>query len=417
MHRLGWRVILACLATAALSLGAAGIASAHRARFRHVHGAAARQQAFRARLRAQAHKAAGRARASSLNSTAGDSDLADESAAVRLRTHAPRQRRVRAGAGQRGPAGWQLGSSAGRLAGGDHAAVQRGAANYTDPFWSNIGAGFSLVGGRSTALAQDPDGAWFAGAADGGVWRSTDQGATWPRCSTPCRACRSARSPSTRSTARCGSGTGEANTRQDSYAGTGVYRAADDGTRLPARRRQRDATTRSSRTPSSSSRLTAQGTPTPPPTTACSATPRHRAVDRGAGPGRRRRLPAVRQPDDVGGRSCPGSGGRDVIAAIGWRGPSEHAEQRLLRVHGRWPQLPPGHGHRGHQRRRHRPHHVRLLRRRHEAVRDRRVAARSRRPAESMLQGIFVATGSPASVAGPWTKIADEAKLAAPARP
>src|SRR3984957_15102238 len=31
--------------------------------------------------------------------------------------------------------------------------------NYTDPFWSNVGAGFSLVGGRVTALATTPDGA------------------------------------------------------------------------------------------------------------------------------------------------------------------------------------------------------------------------------------------------------------------
>src|SRR6202021_3750781 len=33
--------------------------------------------------------------------------------------------------------------------------------------------------------------------------------------------------------------------------------------------------------------------------------------------------------------------------------------------------------------------------------------------AESVLQGIFVSSGSPASLTGPWTKIADEATLAA----
>jgi hypothetical protein len=32
---------------------------------------------------------------------------------------------------------------------------------------------------------------------------------------------------------------------------------------------------------------------------------------------------------------------------------------------------------------------------------------------ETSLQGIFVSNGAPASVAGPWTEIADEAKLAA----
>jgi hypothetical protein len=51
--------------------------------------------------------------------------------------------------------------------------------DYTDPFWSNIGAGFSLVGGRTTALVTAPDGTWFAGTADGGVWRSADQGQHW----------------------------------------------------------------------------------------------------------------------------------------------------------------------------------------------------------------------------------------------
>src|SRR5258708_28478013 len=48
--------------------------------------------------------------------------------------------------------------------------------NYTDPFWSNLGSGFSLVGGRTTSLAVTANGAWFAGAADGGGWRSTAQG-------------------------------------------------------------------------------------------------------------------------------------------------------------------------------------------------------------------------------------------------
>ena len=38
--------------------------------------------------------------------------------------------------------------------------------NYTDPFWSNVGAGFSLVGGRVTALATTTNGHWFEPAAD-----------------------------------------------------------------------------------------------------------------------------------------------------------------------------------------------------------------------------------------------------------
>ena len=71
--------------------------------------------------------------------------------------------------------------------------------HYTDPFWSNVGAGFSLVGGRVTALATTPDGAWFAGAAVGGVWRSYDQGAHLdPGHRRPCPTCRLAPSRSIR---------------------------------------------------------------------------------------------------------------------------------------------------------------------------------------------------------------------------
>ena len=102
-------------------------------------------------------------------------------------------------------------------------------ANYTDPFWSNVGAGFSLVGGRVTALATTPDGAWFAGAADGGVWRSYDQGAHWtpvtdnlPDMSTGALAVDPVN----------GSlwlGTGEANESQDSYQGDGVWVSTNDG--------------------------------------------------------------------------------------------------------------------------------------------------------------------------------------------
>ncbi len=101
--------------------------------------------------------------------------------------------------------------------------------NFTDPFWGNEGAGFSLVSGRATALAATPDGTWFVGTADGGVWRSRNQGLTW----TP--------TFDSMPTLSIGAlavdpidgslwvGTGEANTSQDSYSGTGVYRSDDDG--------------------------------------------------------------------------------------------------------------------------------------------------------------------------------------------
>jgi sugar lactone lactonase YvrE len=101
--------------------------------------------------------------------------------------------------------------------------------NYTDPFWGNQGAGFSIVSGRATALTATPDGTWFVGTADGGVWRSRNQGRTWmptfdsmPTLSIGALAV----DPVDGS---LWVGTGEANTSQDSYAGTGVYRSADDG--------------------------------------------------------------------------------------------------------------------------------------------------------------------------------------------
>jgi hypothetical protein len=99
---------------------------------------------------------------------------------------------------------------------------------YTDPAWSNVGTGFSVVGGRITSLAADGD-ALFAGAADGGVWRSDDGGANWrpltdqqPSLSVGSLAI----NPADHS---LWVGTGEANTSQDSYLGTGVYRSAEDG--------------------------------------------------------------------------------------------------------------------------------------------------------------------------------------------
>ena len=104
---------------------------------------------------------------------------------------------------------------------------------YIDPTsnFSNSGAGDRWVAGRVTSLAAAPDGSLFAGAADGGVWKSTDGGSHW----TPVT--------DTQGTLSIGAllvvsgkrgytvyaGTGEANTSSDSYAGIGVIKSTDGG--------------------------------------------------------------------------------------------------------------------------------------------------------------------------------------------
>ena len=104
---------------------------------------------------------------------------------------------------------------------------------YIDPTsnFANSGAGDRWVGGRITALATAPDGSLFLGAADGGVWRSSDNGGHW----TPLT--------DTQGTLSIGAllvvpgadgytvyaGTGEANTSSDSYAGIGVIASSDGG--------------------------------------------------------------------------------------------------------------------------------------------------------------------------------------------
>ena len=100
-------------------------------------------------------------------------------------------------------------------------------AGYTDPYWSNIGAGFRNVAGRTTALAVDGK-AYYVGAADGGVWKSINGGRSWHSIW------------DRQSTLSIGAllvtpghalwvGTGEANTNSDSYLGTGVYRSTNGG--------------------------------------------------------------------------------------------------------------------------------------------------------------------------------------------
>ena len=104
---------------------------------------------------------------------------------------------------------------------------------YVDPTsnFSNSGAGDRWVSGRMTALASAPDGSLFAGAADGGVWKSTDGGQHW----TPLTDTQDTLSIGALLVTSSGrgytvyAGTGEANTSSDSYAGVGVIASTDGG--------------------------------------------------------------------------------------------------------------------------------------------------------------------------------------------
>jgi hypothetical protein len=280
--------------------------------------------------------------------------------------------------------------------------------NYTDPNWGNQGAGFSTVSGRVTALATTPDGTWFAGTADGGVWRSYDQGQTWKAVfdSMPTLSIGAiAVDP------RDGSvwvGTGEANESTDSYAGTGVYRSFNDG-----RSWQRVGDDSSGNNPIDSHTV-------------------YRIAFTGRGvayaatnSGLFRYSPRSGQWTQVLGATVfppydwqvtdvavvPGTNGHDVIAAIGWHGPGNTENNGFYESTDR------GHtfskvtitgainaSDQGRTTFAYSADGTRL----YAVVQSLSALATGQ---ESVLQGVFVSTGSPASVAGPWTLIGDENTL------
>ena len=100
--------------------------------------------------------------------------------------------------------------------------------DYRDPVWSNSGAGWGLVSGRSTAIAVDGD-AIYAGMADGGVWKSTDDGADWTPLLDDAPTLSIGAVSVNPADHSIWVGTGEANTSSDSYAGIGVLRSTDGG--------------------------------------------------------------------------------------------------------------------------------------------------------------------------------------------
>lgn len=118
-----------------------------------------------------------------------------------------------------------------------------GAAAASDPPWTPVGPQPStspdfapFVSGRVTALALDPHDTTgntvYLGAAQGGVWKTTNSGITWTPLtdSQPSLAVGSlAIDPST-TTSTIYVGTGEENFAIDSYYGAGVLKSTDGGT-------------------------------------------------------------------------------------------------------------------------------------------------------------------------------------------
>src|SRR4029079_14615426 len=99
---------------------------------------------------------------------------------------------------------------------------------YRDPAFSNLSGGAGLVAGRITGLAVG-GGYIYAGGADGGVFRSANNGATW----TPLTDGLPTLSVGDLRLAPDGAlwlATGEANTGATSYVGSGVYRLTNPQT-------------------------------------------------------------------------------------------------------------------------------------------------------------------------------------------
>ncbi|WP_370151141.1 glycosyl hydrolase [Streptacidiphilus sp. EB129] len=87
---------------------------------------------------------------------------------------------------------------------------------------SNSSGGSGLVTGRMAALAADDQGHVYAGAAGGGVWRSSTGGGNWTPISDKLPA-QATGALALDAQHRLWLGTGEATTNADAYLGSGVY--------------------------------------------------------------------------------------------------------------------------------------------------------------------------------------------------
>ena len=400
-HTRSKRVLFAGVAALGTTMALAGVSSAAPAN--NTHGAAARQQAYRAHTKATGG-------APTNTHTPDDGDLAGQAAQYSNERTAPGTTLSgdALGAAQQAAARLPVSGSAWQEVTNQPYNAQP--SNYTDPFWSNVGAGFSLVGGRTTALVADAQGNWYAGAADGGVWKSTDQGVHWtaifdsqPTLSVGALAIDPA-------DGSLWVGTGEANTSQDSYAGTGTYRSTDGGATF----------TRVGDLSDGSNPLSSHTTYRLAFDPAGDA---YAATDFGLYrfPAGGHQWSAVLQPTSDGSpysqhvtdvAVVPNTGGQDVITVVGWRGPGDTGNNGFYESTdggttfnkvtptgaidatdiGRTTFAYSADG-------------SKL----YAVVESPKALAAG---SESVLQGIFVSSGSPASVAGPWAKIGDEAKLA-----
>jgi hypothetical protein len=415
-----WRAALVGSLAMGVTLSLSGIAVAGTPQ--GSRGGAARQQAQNAYLRTHSSAASSANAATSEptnNHTPDDGDLADQFAQYESERTAPAafvSGQPLVSAQQQAAALPETGSAWQEFTNEPYNAQP---SNYTDPFWSNVGAGFSLVGGRTTALVTGRDGTWFAGTADGGVWRSADQGKRWQQVfdSMPTLSIGSlAINPVDGS---LWVGTGEANVSQDSYAGTGVYRSFNDGETF-----SRVADDSSGSNPLVSRTVFRLAFDQYGNAYAATDNGLFRYAAR-TGHGNRSGSwtevldpagpadfpPYDQQVTDVAVQ--PGSGGRVVIAAIGWHGPgntqnngfyeSADSGQTFAKV------TPAGDinaGDIGRTTFAYSTDGTKL----YAIVQS---PAQEAAGAESVLQGIFVTSGAPASVTGPWTKVGDEAKLAA----
>ena len=375
------------------------------------HGAGARQQAQNAYLRTHSNAAS---IAPPTNShTPDDGDLADQFAQYEAERTAPAgivSGQALVSAQQQAAGLPQTGGSWQEFTTKPYNAQP---ASYTDPFWGNQGAGFSLVGGRTTALVATRDGTWFAGTADGGVWRSADQGQHWRQVFDSMPSLSIGALAINPVDGSLWVGTGEANVSQDSYAGTGVYRSSDEGASF--RRVGDDGSGKNPLVSRTVFRIAFDQRGN-----AYAATdnglfryaPRTGSWTEVLDPAGATDFPPYdQQVTDVAVQ--PGSGGRVVIAAIGWHGPgntqnngfyeSTDSGQTFAQV------TPAGD-----------INAADIGRTTFAYSADgTKLYAVVQSPAmeaaadESVLQGIFVSSGSPASLTGPWTKIGDEAKMAA----